>query len=142
MPGPSKQPTNIKSLRGTTRKDRAPSGGVDLPTVDDLPEPPDWLPNIHAVKEWDRLAPILKANGLLTEGGLSPLAHLCALHGRLVQAWSAGVAPTGHLYAQYLKLCDGFGLTPAAQCKVSAAPVEAGNRFSNNGKRKSGRRTR
>lgn len=136
MPGPSKKPGTIKLLRGTSRKDREPEGGIALPVVDQLPEPPDWLPNGHAVREWDRLARILKANGLLTEASLTPLAHLCAIHGRLVQMWSGGVPPTGHLYAQYLKLCDSFGLSPAAQSKVIVSPRAKGNKFSNNGKRK------
>ncbi|MCP5131861.1 MAG: hypothetical protein H6985_20020 [Pseudomonadales bacterium] len=136
MPGPSKKPSNVKSLRGTIRKDRLPEGGVDLPVLEALPDPPDWLPNAFAVKEWDRLAPILKANGLLTATGVTPLAHLCALHGRLVQLWSAGMAPTGHLYSQYLKLCDGFGMTPASLQKVGfGGEKRKGNSFANNGKR-------
>ncbi|MCP5165588.1 MAG: hypothetical protein H6988_12980 [Pseudomonadales bacterium] len=135
MPGPTKKSAVIKSLRGTNRKCRLPEGGVELPPIDELPDPPDWL-NVHAVKEWDRLTRLLKATRLLSEVSLSPLAHLCALHGRLAQSWSAGVPPTGHLYAQYLKLCDGFGITPAAAQKIGTVGERAkGNRFSQHGKR-------
>ena len=74
MPGPGKKPRSLKVVAGTDRKDRAPVGGVDLPPVSAVPPAPDWLPNAHAVKEWDRLAPILVANKLLTEGGISPLS--------------------------------------------------------------------
>ena len=100
MPGPSKKPEIVKSLRGSSRNDRK-ADTVPLESVDALPAPPDWLPNAFAVREWDRLGPILVNFGLLTESGLSALAHLCALHGRIVQLWTAGMAPTGHLYSQY-----------------------------------------
>jgi phage terminase small subunit len=92
---------------------------------------------MHAVKEWDRLATILTANKLLTEGGLSALGMLCSLHGKLVQLWAAGEAPTGHMLAQYRNLINDFGLTPVAQGKVKplSDDKDAGNKFANNGKR-------
>lgn len=137
MPGPSKKRPALKSISGTARSDRVePSPSVSLPTVDEVPPAPDWLPNMHAVKEWDRLAGILTANKLLTDGGLSALGMLCSLHGKLVQLWAAGEAPTGHMLAQYRNLINDFGLTPVAQGKVKqVAPPETGNKFANNGKR-------
>jgi|SRR5690606_25575547 len=134
--GPGKKPHNLKVIAGTDRKDRAEGERVELPLVDEIPAAPDWLPNVHAVKEWDRLAPILFHAGLLTEGGLSGLAHMCALHGKIVQIWNSGEAPTGHLYAQYKSFYTDYGLTPLAQGKVAGAGGEKkANRFSNNGKR-------
>jgi phage terminase small subunit len=137
MPGPSKRPAQLKAIAGTERQDRAAPAPVDLPLVAFAPSAPDWLPNAHAVKEWERLAPILTANKLLTEAGCSALGMLCALHGKLVQLWAAGEAPTGHMMAQYRNLVNDFGLTPVAQGKVkSAAPKEQdGNPFARNGKR-------
>lgn len=135
MPGPSKKPENIKSLRGTSRNDRK-TESVPLEAIDALPSPPDWLPNAFAVREWDRLGPILLNCGLLTEAGLTTFAHLCALHGRIVQLWTAGMAPTGYLYSQYLKLCDGFGMTPVAAQKVGGGGEKSkGNKFACNGRR-------
>ena len=91
---------------------------MELPPVDAVPDPPDWLPNTHAVKEWHRLAPILVANKLLSVGDLSTLAHLCAVHGKLVQLWAAGESPTGHMLAQYNALAGSFGLSPGWRSKV------------------------
>ena len=128
MPGPGKKPSTLKAIAGTTRKDRESGGApVDMVTLSAAPEPPDWLPNAHAVKEWRRLAPILVANKLLTEAGLSALGTLCALHGKLVQLWAAGESPNGAMLRQYRSLINDFGLTPVAQGKVKAvgeAPAE------------------
>jgi phage terminase small subunit len=85
------------------------------------------------VKEWDRLAPILTKAGLLTEAGVSALATLCALHGKLVQLWQAGEAPNASMVGSYRNLINDFGLTPVAQGKVK--PVGAkdeGNAFDKN----------
>lgn len=101
-----------------------------------MPVAPDWLPNAHAIKEWNRLAPILTANRLLTEAGLSTLGMLCALHGKIVQLYAAGESPTGHMMAQYRGIANDFGLTPVAQGKVKpSGEKEKGNRFASNGRR-------
>ncbi|WP_205957656.1 P27 family phage terminase small subunit [Pseudoxanthomonas winnipegensis] len=109
---------------------------MDLPLVPEVPAAPDWLPNAHAIKEWDRLAPILHANKLLTEAGLSALGQLCALHGKVVQLYAAGEAPVASMVAQMRGLMNDFGLTPVAQGKVRPAgdTEKPGNPFSNNGK--------
>jgi phage terminase small subunit len=136
MPGPGKKPAGLKVVAGTTRKDREPQSHVDLPVISAVPPAPDWLPNAHAVKEWDRLAPVLVANKLLTEGSLSPLGNLCALHGKMVQLWAAGEAPVASMVAQYRNLINDFGLTPVAQGKVKAVPDKPeGNAFTRNGRR-------
>jgi phage terminase small subunit len=107
-----------------------------MPVVTEVPSAPDWLPNAHAVKEWNRLAPILTANKLLTEAGLSALGQMCALHGKLVQLWSAGEAPVASMMTQYRNLANDFGLTPASLGKVKpVAETETGNKFAKNGKR-------
>lgn len=131
-----RKPHNLKVVNGTARADRLQPLGVVLPLVDACPDPPSWLPNAHAVNEWLRLAPILTANKLLTEASLSPLGMLCALHGKIVQLYAAGEAPTGHMIAQYRNIANDFGLTPIAQGKVKPGGEEkAGNAFAKNGKR-------
>jgi phage terminase small subunit len=136
MPNPPRPPA-LKAIAGTDRRDRASPPQVELPKVEQVPPAPDWMPNVHAVNEWNRLAAILVANGLLTEGGTGVLAVLCALHGKIQQLYAAGESPTGHMIAQYRALANDFGLTPVAQGKVrqSEAGVRPGNRFANNGKR-------
>lgn len=131
-----RKPPSLKLISGTARKCRDTGGGVSLPLVSAVPKAPDWLPNAHAVSEWERLAPILTANGLLTEAGYSPLGHLCALHGKLVEMLESGEVPQGVLQAQYRNLMNDFGLTPIAQGKLK--PVGSGadaNPFSRNGHR-------
>ena len=131
-----KKPRALKVVSGTVQPSRDEKPAVELPVVGEVPKAPDWLPNAHAVKEWDRLAPILVANKLLTEAGTSALGMLCALHGKLVQLWSAGEAPVASMVAQYRNLINDFGLTPVAQGKVKPMGEEpAGNKFANRGKR-------
>ena len=127
-----RKPTSLKEVAGTDRPCRRPeSAPVEIPALDHIPDPPDWLPNAHAVKEWQRLAPILTANKLLTEAGLSALGQLCALHGKVVQLYAAGEAPVASMVAQLRGLMNDFGLTPVAQGKVKAGGDEtkAGNKF-------------
>lgn len=132
-----RKPSNLKIVAGTDRPDREGSAAVDLPLVEDIPPAPDWLPNAHAIKEWDRLAPILHANKLLTEAGLSALGQLCALHGNVVQMYAAGLAPVASMVAQLRGLMNDFGLTPVAQGKVkpNGDTTKPGNKFTGVGKR-------
>jgi len=132
-----KRPSKLKLITGTSRNDRPEVEAVALPVLKSLPLAPDWLPNAHAVKEWERLAPILHGVGLLTEAGLSALGMLCALHGKLVQLWSAGESPNAAMLASYRNLVNDFGLTPVAQGKVKASgEKESENKFAKFGKRK------
>lgn len=131
-----RKPTGLKVVSGTERPDRESVPNVELPLVSEVPPAPDWLPNGHAVKEWNRLAPILVANKLLSEGGLSALASLCALHGKMVQLYAAGECPTASMIGQYRASVNDFGLTPVAQGKVKpSGSTEKKNSFSTNGKR-------
>lgn len=136
MPGPGKKPAALKAVAGTERADRVAVNGAELPAITKVPPAPDWLPNSHAVKEWDRLASILTANKLLTEGGLSALGMLCALHGKCVQLYAAGEAPTASMAGTLRNMINDFGLTPVAQGKVTPVNEEdKGNAFARNGKR-------
>jgi phage terminase small subunit len=133
MPQPRK-PSPLKVISASREPD-TPS--VDLPLVAETPPAPSWLPNAHAFKEWDRLAPILVANRLLTEAGLSALGSLCSLHGKLVQLWAAGECPNAAMLGQYRGLINDFGLTPVAQGRVRPmAEQPAGNKFARNGNRR------
>ena len=130
-----RKPGNLKLIAGTSRPDRD-SEVVDLPLASEVPQAPDWLPNAHAVKEWERLAPILHAVALLTEAGTSTLAHLCALHGKIVQLYAAGESPNASMVAQYRAISNDFGLTPVAQGKVRPSGEKPkDNPFTKNGKR-------
>jgi len=131
-----KKPTQLKVISGTERKDRQ-TPELDIPVIEDVPRAPDWMPNAHAIKEWDRLAPILVANKLLTNADLGSLAQLCALHGKIVQLYAAGEAPTASLIGTLRNLENDFGLSPVARGKVAGlvGDEKKGNRFAGNGKR-------
>ncbi|WP_049400014.1 P27 family phage terminase small subunit [Stenotrophomonas maltophilia] len=131
-----RKPTALKVVAGTDRPDREASAAAELPLVSDVPPAPDWMPNAHARKEWERLAPILHANKLLTEAGLSALGQLCALHGKTVQLYAAGEAPVASMVAQLRGLMNDFGLTPVAQGKVkpNGDTEKPGNAFAALGK--------
>lgn len=133
-----RKPTSLKVVAGTDQPCRRPdTPPLDLPLTDGVPEPPDWLPNAHAIKEWRRLTPILHANKLLTEAGLSALGQLCALHGKVVQLYAAGEAPVASMVAQLRALMNDFGLTPVAQGKVkpNGSTEAPKSKFSGFGKR-------
>jgi hypothetical protein len=133
VPNPGK-PNALKVISGSREPPRVE---IDIPAIDEAPPAPDWMPNVHAVNEWNRLARVLAANHLLTEGGLSALAVLCALHGKIVQLYAAGESPTGHMVAQYRALVNDFGLTPVAQGKVRpSGDKTAENRFAKFGQRR------
>lgn len=131
-----RKPTALKVVAGTDRPDREAAAAAELPLVSDVPPAPDWMPNAHARKEWERLAPILHANKLLTEAGLSALGQLCALHGKTVQLYAAGEAPVASMVAQLRGLMNDFGLTPVAQGKVkpNGDTEKPGNAFAALGK--------
>ena len=117
MPNPRK-PDNVKILHGTFRKSRAAPAHVEMTSLTEPPAAPDWLPNSHAVKEWNRIAPILVSYKLLPEASISPLGHYCALHGRLVQLWTAGEVPQASMLAQHRAMAGDLALTAVSQQKI------------------------
>ncbi len=124
-----RKPTNLKLLQGTARPDRNAGDDVTLPLADGIPAAPDWLPNAHAVKEWNRLAPILHANRLLTDASLSTLAMLCATHGMLVRAFAEGIMPHASMLAQFRMLSNDLCIPPSCAGKVPPQTPARGNRF-------------
>ena len=129
-------PQHLKIVAGTDRPDRPPPEGIELPLVSEPPPPPYWLSDGFAVEEWKRLAPILHANKLLTEAGVSALAMLCSVHGQLVAMHLARQQPTSSLLQAYRGMVSDFGLTPIAQGKVKpVGEKDSGNRFGGNGRR-------
>lgn len=131
MPGP--KPRHLKVLGGTLRRER--DGGPEsppLPAVGALPEAPDWLPNAHAVREYERLGAVLLAHGLLTEASAGALLMLAAVHGRVVQSLAAGTPLQASLIAQYRGLARDLGLLQMVRDPQASRPP---NRFAQYGRR-------
>lgn len=73
--GPAKRPTNISLLHGETRPSRV---NYNEPVPDEAAvAPPDWL-SAEALEIWKRLAPDLKAKGVLTAWDVDAFAQLCS----------------------------------------------------------------
>lgn len=71
-------PTELHKLRGNPSKKHLP-GAKEEPQPEissECPIAPDWL-GPYARKEWDRVAPYLWKNGLLTEADETALASYC-----------------------------------------------------------------
>ena len=121
----------MKALSGTERADRKLDHTVEFPAPElGESEPPNWLTNPDAVAEWDRLYPLLEASRILTAGDLTMLAHLCRLHGSIVQKARAGVDVPSSAEAQNRTNYAEFGLTPSSRTRVPAAPpVKKKNKF-------------
>lgn len=136
MPNPGK-PHALKVITGSRRIAKDAPITSTFPVIDAAPPAPQWLPNAHAVSEWNRLAPLLVANRLLTEPALQVLGHVCALHGVIVERMGKGQPPNAALISVYRGLINDFGLTPVAQVKVRPAGGEpsTANPFARNGKR-------
>jgi len=83
--------------------------------------------NKSARAEWVRLAPILVANKLLTDGNVGLLGQLCAVHGYLVDIWQNGLKANAALVATYRALSNSLGLL---DWNVSTA--KPGNKFASN----------
>ena len=134
MPGRPRKPDNVTHLSGTAQPCRL-HDGIELPTLTELPPAPSYLPNEHALREWNRLGPILLKNKLLTEGSIGALEVMCTMYGVIFQQASAGVNPPAASVTAYRNMVNDFGLTPVAASKVKM-PDQAtpGNPFASNGR--------
>lgn len=106
-----RKPSALKLIDGSRKPDPPGSVSIHLPNLDEVPDPPDWLPSTHARDEWKKLAPLLHRNGLLSESAALSLAHLCAISGKIVQLWNAGETPKGTMLTQMRNLRNDLGLT-------------------------------
>jgi P27 family predicted phage terminase small subunit len=82
--GPLPQSSSVKLLRGNPGRRRLPKTGP--PTVSlGVPDPPEFLDAV-GLQEWERIAPLLAAAGLLTLLDRAALAMYCTCWGHFVAA--------------------------------------------------------
>lgn len=122
---------HVRSLSGRPPRKNpiATTAAIPLEPLTIAPPMPEWLCNGHAVKEWNRLVPLLIANRLLSEPGISHLAALCCIFGEMAELWTTGRKPTPSMYAQYRAFSADFGLTPLARMRVLALAPKQTNEF-------------
>ena len=129
--GAPKKNLGLKLISGTDRPVRRPAKpDIVIQAIDYIPEPPDWMADPHALREWERLCPILVHNKILDELNLSTFAAMCGTYGVVIGMFSGDCDFNPSISAQYLKYCSEFGLTPAARGKLrSNADPAPQNKF-------------
>ncbi len=80
---------------------------------------PDWLTD-EARSVWERVAPCLESNGMLTMADADSLATYCDVVGRYVTLRRAGEDAPMNLVQQMRQLAAEFGFTPASRSRVAA----------------------
>ena len=148
MRGRKPVPTQLKLLRGNPGK-RPISPREPAPdALETETPPPAWL-EAAAKKEWNRLAPLLAKNGLLSELDADALTAYCVTFAEWRRATAAArkqstvmsangflmpspyVAMARQALALMRSLMNDFGMTPSARARVTKitplAPAPASN---------------
>jgi len=124
-----RKPHVLKVLQGTDQPcRRRPEPEFPVATNGD---PPEWLNDPEAVKEWRRIVGLLMPTRVLTEGDLTILGHMCNLHADCVASWgSKKDRPTAAYLTQLRVMYEAFGLTPASRSKAgTVGEADTGNPF-------------
>lgn len=134
----NRKPRALKIVSGTLRpsRDRAE---IELETIGvaGLAEPPDWLAEPGRT-EYLRAGAILAGAGVLTVGDEAVLLTYAASWAGLVRMWENDLQPNAADLTAFRLLANDLGLSPRARASLpspGARPV--GNKFANNGRRKS-----
>jgi len=138
--GPKPTPTKIKELRGNPGKrplnelEPQPSPAENIP--------PDWLTHEKAIKHWNDIVPMLRANGIFTELDVFKVGALCEAFalwrehqdeanriGHLIKAETTGavyenplVAIANRYFKRWELLCSEFGMSPAMRTRLMIIP--------------------
>ncbi len=140
--GPTGTPTALKVLQGNPGKRSLNQNEPKMPISEEWETPPPWLGS-YAKKEWKRVLPMLKRNGLFTGADYMALCAYCqsvdtwilaekqkradgmimvSPKGYELQAPAVGIANTA--MGNILKFGREFGLTPASRSNLSAEQFE------------------
>ncbi|WP_160312279.1 phage terminase small subunit P27 family [Streptacidiphilus albus] len=135
--GRPKTPAAIKELMGNPGKREIP---VEPKAPDGIPSAPHWL-NDGALKQWNRITPILSGMGILTLADRDCLTAYCVSYdqfvtatrsinetGIVVDSYRGGVAKNPALMVQSQALAEmnrwgaALGLSPVARARLAVAP--------------------
>lgn len=145
MRGRKPTPTRMRILRGNPG--RRPLNAREPSPVVVVPEPPTHLA-AEALEEWQRIAPLLVEEGLLTNLDRAGLAAYCVAYGRWVEAEEhvrkLGVlvkSPGGFpIHSPYLSIANRameqmhrllaeFGMSPSSRSRVTGKRQEEKDPF-------------
>lgn len=115
--GRKPKPTVLKLLAGNPGK-RSLSDSEPVFEAAATPAP-DWLGD-EARAVWERVAPCLEVNGMLSKPDADSLAVYCDVVGRYVELRRAGENAPMNLVQQMRQLASEFGFTPASRSRVVA----------------------
>lgn len=133
--GRKPQSNAAKKRKGETRPSQQTVTVIQFPKIKRLPKAPDWV-NDEGRLLWDDVGPLLFQQGLLQTPDLHALAHLCQLHGSIVDFTKRGIGPSAAELSQLRLFFAEFGLTPTSRTRVGGSrdgPKE--NPFKRNGPR-------
>ena len=113
--GRPRKPTALHALHGTHRADRHGNGDEPQPAAAGL-EAPNWL-KAAGRRVWEELAPVVHANGCLTEMDVELFGHACT---------SLAIARRAPKNVRNLEIANKilarFGMTPSDRAKISVSP--------------------
>ena len=112
-----RKPTALRLLSDNAGKRPLPPSEPTFPPS--TLAPPDWLTG-EAVALWEKLAPAMDLNGLLTTASRDTLAVYCDTMGGYVDGRRAGKEPDLKVLQALRLLAREFGFTPSSQAGVSA----------------------
>jgi len=114
------QHDNIRKLKGDPNLDRY-ANAIDLPSVDELPEPPQWW-DVQTVKLYEKKGAQLITHGMLTELDIEYLGYFCLLAVKVDKLWQAGETPSMSMYTQLNSFAAQLGLNPISRQKFKGEP--------------------
>jgi len=134
--GSNAKPPGIRKLEGQTKPYLMRENIVDFPRPPAPPKCPEWIKSATAIAEWNRLVPLFWNSHVLTDGDLTMLAHMCDMHGVIVDARKESQRVNASERAQLRAMYSEFGLTPASRLKAGtgAGAAKPENRFAQHGK--------
>ena len=136
--GPAGKPTALKLLEGNPGKREVNLNEPKYPLSAESEKPPAWL-GPYGKKEWRRIFPLLKTNGIMTDADYMALCGYCqnvdtwvmaeknkranglttvTSNGTEVQHPAVGISNTA--VTNMLKFAKEFGLTPASRQNLTA----------------------
>lgn len=132
MPNPAKSELE-KILAGTQRADRVTAEPEELSDLlTELPPPPYWMLDPHAVHHWLKLGTVLLRLKRLTSSNIDTFGTLCATFGECVQGWSVLRPVPATLIAQYRALQAEFVIPASMRGRATPTEGPARNKFSGN----------